>query len=160
MSEIESSFLSYITEFGKSYSSTEEYGFRLSQFVRAHNEIEEHNKTESSFKLGHNHMSDWTEEEYKAILTHKPQPEDEKMFEYHPETEAIKASTGIDWRNYNGYSYVQNVKDQGQCGSCWTFSANAALESAWAIHYGKLYSLAEQLLVDCDTGCYGCNGGW
>jgi C1A family cysteine protease len=141
MSEIESAFLGFITEHGKSYTSTAEYGFRLSQFARAHAEIEEHNMTESTFKLGHNKMSDWTEAEYLAILTHQPMPEEEKRVEYHPET--VASSSPIDWRNYNGYSYVNAIKDQGQCGSCWSFSSNCALETEYAIKHGQLYNLSE-----------------
>jgi len=55
---------------------------------------------------------------------------------------------------------VNAIKDQKQCGSCWAFSSNCALESEWAIKYGTLYSLSEQQLVSCDTSCYGCSGGW
>jgi C1A family cysteine protease len=157
MSEIESAFLGWITEHGKSYTSMEEYGFRLSQFVRAHNEIMTHNESSASFKLGHNTMSDWTEAEYKALLTYQPMEEHMLNVEYHPET--VQASGEIDWRSYNGYSYVQPVKNQASCGSCWTFSAVACMENHWAIKTGKLYSLSEQQLVDCDTQCYGCNGG-
>lgn len=160
MSEIESAFLAYITEFGKSYGSVEEYGFRLSQFVRAHTEILEHNATESSFKLGHNHMSDWTEAEYKAILTHRPMDEADKIYEEQPEGLEARASPEIDWRNFNGYNWLNAVKDQGGCGSCWTFSAVCALENRWAVSTYYLYNLSEQQLVDCDTECYGCNGGW
>jgi cathepsin L len=154
-SEIESAFLGYITEFAKSYASVEEYGFRLSQFTRAHLNIVEHNATESSFKMAHNNMSDWTEAEYKAILTHSAMPEHAKNYQYHPEVAATYSP--IDWVSLG---YVNAVKDQGQCGSCWSFSANCALETEWAIKYGTLYSLSEQELVSCDTSCYGCNGGW
>jgi len=58
--EVESAFLGYIVQFGKSYPTFEEYGFRLTQFARNHAIIIEHNATESSYKLGHNKMSDWT----------------------------------------------------------------------------------------------------
>jgi hypothetical protein len=72
LSEVESSFLSFISEYERNYGSLEEYGLRLAQFVRTHRAIEEHNASESSFKLGHNQFSDWTQEEYRAILGVKP----------------------------------------------------------------------------------------
>lgn len=63
-----------------------------------------------------------------------------------------------DWRNKGG---VSPVKDQGQCGSCWTFSTVGCLESANLIKYGVLETYAEQQLVDCagDFDNHGCNGG-
>ena len=65
----------------------------------------------------------------------------------------------IDWTTKNG---VTKIKNQGSCGSCWSFAATATSES-WSLIKTKLtYDLSEQQLIDC-SGSYGnqgCNGGW
>ena len=67
-----------------------------------------------------------------------------------------KAVEEIDWREKGA---VTPVKNQASCGSCWAFSSTGALEGGNFVANGKLISLSEQQLVDCDTKSNGCNGG-
>jgi C1A family cysteine protease len=70
-----------------------------------------------------------------------------------PTTELPKS---WDWRDYGA---VSPVKNQGQCGSCWTFSSVGAIESAYAIATNTTaLSLSEQEIVDCASKD-GCSGG-
>merc|ERR1719223_2593453 len=153
ISEIESAFFGYIVQFGKSYSSVQEYEMRLREFAVKHQFINSHNDSETSFKVGHNQFSDWTEAEYKSMLTYKSEGHiaDEREIPMR-----LEAAAPVDWREQGCVSEVQN---QGSCGSCWAFSATSAMESAHCVTAKKLEKFSEQQLVDCVRLCHGCNGG-
>ena len=118
--------------------------------------INEHNATESSFKLGHNKFSDYNQAERQQLLGYLPPFESQEPVLLEPTNE-----DSVDWRTKGA---VTPVKDQGQCGSCWTFSATGALEGSHQIASGELLSFAEQQIVDCANLkhgylSFGCNGG-
>jgi len=134
-------------------------------FIKAHNA----DPTKTSI-LAHNHLSHKSEAEKKTLRGHKELSADQKP-EVKAEREEIDAAeersypSSLDWRDYNGINYVSPIQNQGQCGSCWTFSSTATLESRWAIVNGwtSVPKLSEQNIVDCcHTGSStqtGCDGG-
>lgn len=134
---------------------------RLSIFIENHNLIEKHNADPSqTFKMAHNKFSHLTFSEFldevriggtRAPFKRKPS---DKLHSTSP-SQSLPAS--VDWVSAGA---VTPVKNQGNCGSCWSFSTTGALEGAYYIKYGTLLSFSEQELVSCDNVDQGCNGGW
>jgi len=149
-----SDFAQYVTKFGKNYGTVQEFQFREKLFneKRATN-AKINSQNANTFTVGINKFSDWTHSEYKKILGYK-KSHNTKNFKVH---ETLNETNDVDWRN-NGA--VTNVKDQGQCGSCWAFSTTGALEGAYFVAHQQLLNLSEQQLVDCAReGSNGCEGG-
>jgi cathepsin L len=155
-SEYQFLFTRFVAEHNKQYS-TDQFFNRFNIFKNNVDYIRMENEKNYSYTLGMNQFGDLTANEFKtqvvggcfagasaqsesAITVHTADPAD------------------VDWTTKGK---VQKVKNQGQCGSCWAFSAIGALESADAIKGGNLKDLSEQQLVDCAgaQGNQGCNGG-
>jgi cathepsin L len=112
-----------------------------------------------NFTMGVNQFTDLTPAEFKAQYVSGLQGKVESSGCGSFSSSASGAPSAIDWRNKGA---VTSVKDQGQCGSCWTFSATGAVEGAWAISKGQLIDLSEEQLVECaglKYGSMGCSGG-
>merc|ERR1711990_495377 len=123
--------------------------------------IESENAKGNKYTLGVNQFAHLTNEEFKAQFTGVKGGSALTSDDAHlGELEVGEIASDVDWSTDK--SVVNPVKDQGQCGSCWAFSAVGTVESAYALAAGKLGSYAEQQLVDCDTtgGSQGCNGGF
>jgi len=122
--------------------------------------IEEVNGKNLSYLLGHNQFSGMDSEDFRQYLGYSGVPMD-RIFNKLDSEPTILISEEIDWVKKGA---VTEVKDQGQCGSCWSFSTTGALEGAYFVKYGNLETFSEQQLVDCDTfknggRDMGCNGG-
>jgi len=62
-----------------------------------------------------------------------------------------------DWQQQGA---VSSVKDQGSCGSCWTYSTVGNIESLQYLKTKNMVDYSEQQLIDCDKSNFGCGGGW
>jgi cathepsin L len=110
-----------------------------------------------SYTLGVNKFADMTNEEFQAVFLRPMQKSTSSGSGFLAPSNIVYPDS-VDWRDKG---YVTEVKDQGQCGSCWSFSATGGLEGQWFKKTGQLISLSEQQLVDCSHryGNLGCNGG-
>ena len=153
----EALFEEYVRDYERSYSGAE-YQHRLGVFKANVAYMVQYNKDHASHWLGINEYSDLTNEEFKVRLGLRPalhlqKPRADAPFMY--KDAPIKGS--VDWRDEGA---VTPVKNQGMCGSCWAFSTTGSVEGINAINSGKLTSLSEQQLVDCDHAHdLGCQGG-
>ena len=158
--------------FEKTYDlATEEAKLRFKNFKENLAFIKEHNSNSNDSILGLNEFSDMSHEEFNKIYLDQTfgdnfqqatSLQEKFQLSAEPEIDAsvMKNSNGIypaiDWR-----SYLLAPRNQGQCGSCWAFANNGAVEGNRAITFpdiAKVY-LSTQQLLDCDTRNYGCNGG-
>ena len=151
-----SAFDEWKAQYGANWDNSEEF-YRRTIFERTLKEVETHNADETqTYKKGINQFSALTQEEFVAIyasgviIPEGVEPVVEETYE--------PVSNDIDWTTKGG---VSPVKNQGQCGSCWAFSATGVMECIAKIK-GQSVSLSEQQLVDCSRpqGNQGCNGGW
>jgi len=148
---------------GKKYTNEVEDRFRMKIYLENRHRIAKHNVQENGFSLAMNKFGDMLLHEFTGRRNGYRQ--DLRNTSVHIlqagtfiTPEHVNVPDTVDWRSKGA---VTPVKDQGQCGSCWSFSATGALEGQHFRKTGKLVSLSEQNLVDCSGkyGNEGCNGG-
>ncbi|XP_074270341.1 actinidain-like [Silene latifolia] len=159
----------WMAQYGRTYKHVQEKEKRFKIFKENVKRINKFNNgaTKKSYTLRINQFTDLTSEEVRSTRKgsmSQLNPLDASMikelnasaFSFYGDQSNI--ASFVDWRMRGA---ITPIKNQGQCGSCWTFATVAAIESINQITTGQLISLSEQDILDClDTsGNGGCNGG-
>jgi C1A family cysteine protease len=156
-------FRAWRTQFGKTYSTPEEAHLRYNIFKANLDKVTAHNAKSEPWTMAMNEFGDLTPTEFAAgrIGGYVPR----NLRRAAPagnlavaKVDAADLPSSVDWTTKGA---VTGVKNQGQCGSCWSFSTTGSVEGIGAISGKGLVSLSEQMLVDCsgNYGNQGCNGG-
>ncbi|EAR95695.1 papain family cysteine protease (macronuclear) [Tetrahymena thermophila SB210] len=137
--------------FGKKFADPEQEHYRIEIFAENLETI----KNDKTGTLGITQFADLSHEEFKSIyLTLQVESSEVKTVEY----EVAADDVSINWVTAGK---VTAVKNQGNCGSCWSFSTTGSFESALIIanKANNTLNLSEQQLIDCSYLNHGCNGG-
>lgn len=165
-SEIDFLFHKWMNQHEISFESIEEKIMRKAIFAENLVKIALHNAKGKTWTMGMNHFGHLTEDEFKSIYGKGlivPEKMKAKMVPNRLRSAMYRRMDDeqlpqeVNWVTAGG---VTNVKNQGACGSCWSFATTGALEGAYFVKYNKLVSFSEQELVACDPVDQGCNGGF
>ncbi|XP_008325732.1 cathepsin F [Cynoglossus semilaevis] len=151
-------FKHFLKKFNKVYSSREETERRVVIFYENLKTAETlQSLDQGSAEYGVTKFSDLTVEEFQTMYLNPLLNQWTLHSPMKPAAPAQRpAPDSWDWREHGA---VSSVKNQGMCGSCWAFSVTGNIEGQWFLKNGKLLSLSEQELVDCDTVDQACRGG-
>jgi C1A family cysteine protease len=165
----EAKFFGWMAQHKVTPESGETFVKMIQNFADNEDFINAHNAGKSTYTLGHNQFSHMSTEEWKAYVSKGLMVKDETSAPAYVHTAPTLRSSipaSVDWVAAGA---VTGVKDQGQCGSCWSFSTTGAIEGANAIKTkttgSAIKSFSEQHLVDCDNLSHhfgrdhGCSGG-
>jgi C1A family cysteine protease len=149
------------------YEIDENYVELFEKWVSNHKFIEETNAKNLTYSLGHNQFSAMDQNDFRAYLGYnKIEAKEDNIYFENSQSYGLRGSLP-EYVNWVERGRVTPVKDQGKCGSCWSFSTTGALEGAYFNKYGNLESFSEQQLVSCDNfkntqnrgHDHGCSGG-
>jgi len=146
--------------YNRNFFDSRDEAYRKLVFVNNVRKIAKHNDEGlHTYTLAMNEFGDMTAEEFFAKYTGYRGLRHQYLHSKNvANLSTVVAADSVDWEAKGA---VTPVKNQGQCGSCWSFSTTGAIEGAWFIAKNSLVSLSEQQLMDCskDEGNESCEGG-
>ncbi|TVU07267.1 hypothetical protein EJB05_47315, partial [Eragrostis curvula] len=150
----------WMAKYGRVYKDAAEKARRFEVFKANVAFIESVNAGNQQFWLEANQFADLTDDEFRGAHTgYRPAVNKARTTGFRYANVSLDdLPDSVDWRAKGA---VTPIKDQGQCGCCWAFSTVASMEGIVKLSTGKLISLSEQELVDCDVNGMdqGCEGG-
>jgi C1A family cysteine protease len=154
-------FSEFKQTYKRDYKTAEEEASRYRVFVENMKKAEQLQSMNPLARFGANEFADMSAEEFKIRhsgerIFKKMQEKMSKVPPMFTEEQVQSAASSIDWVAKGAVTYVKN---QGQCGSCWSFSTTGSIEGQWFLAGNTLTAVSEQELVSCDTTDSGCNGG-
>ncbi|EDV20305.1 uncharacterized protein TRIADDRAFT_61245 [Trichoplax adhaerens] len=150
-------YLQFIKEYNKSYNNIQELNYRYQVFTKNMARAMLFQKHDNATgRYGFTKLSDLTDQEVKSFYAMKKWPQQLYPTKKANIPQLNSLPQSFDWRSKGA---VTAVKDQKRCGACWAFATTGNIEGQWYLNKGKLYSLSEQELVDCDKIDEGCKGG-
>jgi len=159
-----SKFVRFVRQYSREYTSVREVNAKFDIFRDNMKIAKAHQAKNPRARFGATKFSDMSQDEFKrTMLMSKDAANDWVNYRrsLKPVHVHAKANTTVGDVDWCGKGYCTPIKDQGQCGSCWAFSATETLESMYMQNKGQLPVLAPQQIVDCDVGGsdQGCQGG-
>jgi len=167
--EMKMAFLNFQKTYGRVYTSDDEFQRRFQIFQDNMVWASELSSANPLATFGVNQFADLSQEEFANMylmpnfMENPPvmPPAKDFSIELPPHFPGAPTPnpTNYDW---SSAGCITAVKNQGQCGSCWAFSATETIESYFFLAGNSLPTLAPQQIVSCDTGGQdqGCDGGW
>jgi len=155
--EYQTTFANWMHDHGKSYTS-DEFQSRYTIFKGNMDYVRDWNAAGSATVLALTHLADLTNEEYQSIYLGTHFDGTDRLALAEAFVLPAPLADTVNWVNKGA---VTAIKNQGQCGSCWSFSTTGSTEGTHFLKTGNLVSLSEQNLMDCSKsyGNNGCNGG-
>ncbi|XP_052215701.1 digestive cysteine proteinase 1-like isoform X1 [Dreissena polymorpha] len=152
-------FDQFKSKHGKVYGHEKEHAQRMHNFRQNVRFIHSKNRQGLTYRLAVNHLTDLSRAELKMRNGYRHTPGDHgaQVFDKSKVNRASVPDT-IDWRILGA---VTQVKDQGVCGSCWSFGTVGTIEGAYFLKTGYRVRFSQQQLIDCSwgEGNNGCDGG-